>query len=70
MIAVSLVDNEDAVSVEAREMPTAVVLVLKINPKDIGHFKGNKGDVEHAITNIISAVGARLGHRFRLEILD
>jgi predicted RNA-binding protein YlqC (UPF0109 family) len=69
-ITKSLVDAPDEVSVEAVEEGDTTVLELRVAPGDVGKVIGKQGRTARAFRNILGAAGAKLDHRFELEILE
>ncbi len=69
-IAKSLVDDSDAVSVEAVEGENGIVLELKVAESDIGKVIGKHGRIAKAMRTVLSAAGGKSGQRCTLEILD
>ena len=69
-IARALVDNPDEVQVRAVEGEQVTVFELRVHASDFGKVIGRKGRIAQAIRTILSAVGMKLGKRFKLEILD
>ena len=69
-IAKSLVDAPNEVSVEAVEEGDTTVLELRVAPGDVGKVIGKQGRTARAFRNILGAAGAKLDHRFELEILE
>jgi len=71
MIAKSLVDNPDEVSVEAAdEDEETTVLELRVAPGDIGKVIGKQGRTARAVRSILSAASVKLRRRYELEILE
>ena len=65
-----LVDNPDAVSVEAIEDEKTTTLRLKVAQSDLGRVIGKQGRNVKAMRTLLHAVGAKSGRRTNLEILD
>jgi predicted RNA-binding protein YlqC (UPF0109 family) len=69
-IARQLVDDPDAVRVEAEERDDAVVLRLHVAPDDVGKVIGRQGRLARALRTVVRAGGARARRRHVLEIVD
>ena len=69
-ITKALVDNPDQIQVRAIEGEQVTVFELRVHASDFGKVIGRKGRIAQAIRTILSAVGMKLGKRFKLEILD
>lgn len=70
LIAKSLVDIPEEVSVGEVVGERTVVFELHVAKNDIGKVIGKQGNTAIAIRTILSAAGAKLNKRCVLEILD
>lgn len=66
----SLVDNEQAVSVETIRLPTVTGLAykVKVDQSDIGKVIGKQGHTARALRTLLNAGAKKLGCRFELHI--
>ena len=69
-VAKRLVDNPDAVSVTVTEGERTVVIVLKVDPKDLGKVIGRQGRTAKALRTLLSAAATKMGNRAVLEIIE
>ena len=69
-LARELVDDPDAVRVDAEEREGALVLVLHVAADDVGKVIGRQGRIARALRAIVRASGAKSHHRVVLEILE
>ena len=69
-LARSLVDEPDAVVVEADERPGRVDLRLHVAPDDMGKVIGKRGRVAQAVRTVVRAAGAREGVEASVDIVD
>ena len=70
-IAKQLVDKPDNVSVEQTSPDeSTIVLNIKVDKSDIGKVIGKHGRNVNAMRTLLTAVGAKGGHRATLQILD
>ncbi len=69
-LAKNLVDNPDAVSVEAIEDEGTTMLRLKVAQSDGGRVIGWEGETYRAMRTLLNAVGAKSGRRTRLDRLE
>ncbi|MGF1466042.1 MAG: KH domain-containing protein [Sandaracinaceae bacterium] len=69
-IARSLVDDPEAVQVEAIEGDRALILELTVAPKDLGKVIGKDGRTARAMRTLLAATGARYRRRAVLEIVE
>jgi hypothetical protein len=70
LMAKSLVDKPEEVTVAEVEGERTVVFELRVATSDIGKVIGKHGNTVRAIRTILSATGAKLSKRFVLEILE
>ncbi len=70
LMAKSLVDTTEEVSVGEVEGERTVVFELRVAKSDIGKVIGKQGNTAQAMRTILSAAGTKLGKRYVLEILD
>jgi predicted RNA-binding protein YlqC (UPF0109 family) len=70
LMAKSLVDKSEEVSVAEIDGEKTVVFELRVATGDIGKVIGKQGNTARAMRTILSAAGTKLGKRCILEILD
>lgn len=69
-VARALVDDVDAVDVQAVEADRATMYELTVDPRDLGKVIGRDGRTARALRTLLSALGAPGGKRAILDILD
>jgi hypothetical protein len=69
-IARALVDDPDAVIVEAVEREESTVLRLRVAPSDVGKVIGKQGRTARSMRTILGAVSMKHHHRYTLDILE
>ncbi len=69
-IARALVDDPQAVEVEALEREESTVLRLHVSDADIGKVIGKQGRTAHSLRTILSAVSMKYHHRYTLDIVE
>jgi hypothetical protein len=69
-VAKNLVDEVDAVQVQAVDGDRAVVFELTVAQKDLGKVIGRDGRTARAIRTLLAATSAKLRKRAVLEILE
>ena len=69
-LARSIVDDEEAVVVEAEESRNGLTLRLHVAPADMGRVIGRRGRVAQAIRTVVRAAGAREGVDAEVDIVD
>lgn len=70
LIARSLVDRPDDVSVREIEGEQTTVLELTVSREDLGKVIGKQGRTARSIRTILAAAGMKLRKRIVLEILE
>jgi uncharacterized protein len=70
LIARSLVDRPDEVSVKEFEGEQKTVIELRVGDGDLGKVIGRQGRTARAIRSILGASGTKLKKRFVLDILE
>jgi uncharacterized protein len=69
-IARALVDEPQAVDVQAVSREENTVLKLKVAPGDVGKVIGKQGRTARSVRTILGAVSTKLHHRYTLDILE
>jgi len=67
-IAQSVVSHPEDVKVERTVDERGVLLVLNINPEDMGYIIGRRGQTAQAIRTLLKIVGAKNNARVNLKI--
>jgi len=70
LIAQSLVDNPEQVTVNEIVGDHTSVIELKVAKEDMGKVIGKKGNTAHAMRLILSAASAKIKKRTVLEIVE
>ena len=70
VIAKSLVDEPNEVSVEAVNGSQSCVVELSVHHTDLGKVIGRKGRTAKSIRTLLGAVSMKHNHRYTLEILE
>lgn len=70
MIVKTIVANPDDVKVDRTVDEMGVLLILHINPSDIGYVIGKQGQTAKAIRTLLKIVGAKNHARVNLKIDD
>ena len=70
IIARTLVDFPDEVSVREIEGETSTVIELRVASKDLGKVIGKQGRTVRAMRTLLRAAGMKLRKRFVLEIIE
>ena len=68
VLAKALVENPDAVEVEAEEEDSQTVLKLHVAQEDMGRVIGKQGRIAKAIRTIVKAAATRENKKVTVEI--
>jgi len=69
-LARELVENKEAVRVDAIERDRATVFELTVDPADLGRVIGRGGKTAKAFRTVLDVAARREGRRAVLDILD
>lgn len=69
LLAKSLVENPEQVSVNVVESDKSLVLELRVAPEDMGKVIGKQGRIAKAIRTIVKAAATREGKKVVVEIV-
>ncbi len=69
-IVKNLVDNPDDVNVQLVEGDSGTLIEVRVSPDDVAKVVGKKGRIVNSLRTIAMTLGARVGKRVRLEIID
>jgi predicted RNA-binding protein YlqC (UPF0109 family) len=69
-LAKSLVDDQEAVSVQPAEEEDALVLELRVAEDDTGQVIGRRGRTITALRTVMRAVGASQDQRVLVDLVD
>lgn len=69
VIAKSLVDNPDEVTVREVEGEQSIVLELKVAQDDMGKVIGKQGRIAKAIRTVVKAAASKTDKKVNVEIL-
>lgn len=68
ILAKSLVDHADQVSVAQTETDKSVHLQLTVAPEDMGKVIGKQGKIANAIRTLVKAAAVKDGRRVHMDI--
>lgn len=68
VIAMSLVDNPEEVSITETEEDGETVIVLHVAESDMGKVIGKQGRIAKAIRTVVKAAAAKLDKRVNVQI--
>lgn len=66
----SIVENEEAVSINEKEETGKVIYEVKVDDKDMGRVIGKQGKVANSIRTLMKALGSRDKKKVVVEFLD
>lgn len=70
VIAKSLVDNPEEVSVSENQTEHAIIIELKVADEDMGKVIGKQGRIAKAIRTVVKAASARENKKVIVEIVQ
>ena len=70
LIAQSLVDNPEAVTVKEVEGAQSVIIELRVSPDDMGKVIGKQGRIAKAIRTVVKAAATKINKRVTVEIIQ
>ena len=69
-IARSLVDNPQSVQVTEKEENSATVIMLSVDPDDMGKVIGKQGRIAKALRTVVKAAATKEGKKVVVEIVQ
>jgi predicted RNA-binding protein YlqC (UPF0109 family) len=66
----NMVNLPEKVDVRAVEGQNGLLIEIRVAPEDIGKVVGRKGNVIRSLRTLAMTIGARLGCRIHLEIIQ
>ena len=66
----SIVENQEAISINEKEEAEKVIYEVKVDDKDMGRVIGKQGKVANSIRTLMKALGSRDRKRVNIEFLD
>ncbi len=66
----NIVDHPDEVKVQIIEGNVRTIIEISVGQKDIGQVVGKKGKTIDALRSLSIPIGARLGRKVKLELLQ
>lgn len=70
VIAKSLVDNPDAVSVSSSTERQTTIVQLKVAPEDMGKVIGKHGRIAKALRTVVKAAATKVNEKVVVEIVQ
>ncbi len=69
-IVKNMVANPDNVDVRSLEGLSGTLIEIRVAPEDIGKVVGRKGNVIRSLRTLAMTIGARLGRKVHLEVIQ
>lgn len=66
----NIVNVPEQVDVRAVENPNGLLIEIRVASEDVGKVVGRKGNIIRSLRTIAMSIGARLGRRVHLEIIQ
>jgi predicted RNA-binding protein YlqC (UPF0109 family) len=70
VIAKSLVDSPEEVTVTERESGRTLILELHVAPSDMGKVIGKQGRIAKAIRSVVKAAASKMDEKVIVDIVD
>ncbi len=66
----NMVNIPEQVDIRSVESQAGVLIEIRVAPEDVGKVVGRKGNVIRSLRTLAMSIGARLGQRIHLEIIQ
>lgn len=66
----NIVNQPELVDVRAMEGQSGLLIEIRVAPDDVGKVVGRKGNIIRSMRTLVMTIGARLGRRVQLEIIQ
>lgn len=66
----NIVNQPEAVDIRSMMGQSGLLIEIRVAPEDIGKVVGRKGNVIRSLRTLAMTIGARLGRRVHLEIIQ
>ena len=66
----SIVENQDAVSINEKQEADKIIFEVKVQDSDMGRIIGKQGKVANSIRTLMKALGSREHKKVVIEFLD
>lgn len=70
LIAQSLVDNPETVTVNEVDNAQSIIVELRVSPDDMGKVIGKQGRIAKAIRTVVKAAATKTNKRVTVEIIQ
>lgn len=69
-IVKSIVENQDAVSINEKQEADKIIFEVKVQESDMGRIIGKQGKVANSIRTLMKALGSKEKKKVVIEFLD
>ena len=66
----NMVNEPEQVDIRAIEGQSGLLIEIRVAPGDVGKVVGKRGNVIRSLRTLAMSIGARLGRRIHLEIIQ
>ena len=66
----NMVNNPESVDIRSKEEQHELLIEIRVAPEDVGKVVGRQGHVIRSLRTLAGTIGARLGRRVHLEIIQ
>lgn len=69
-IVKNMVNKPESVDIRSTEGQNGLLIEIRVAPEDVGKVVGRQGHVIRSLRTLTGTIGARLGRRIHLEIIQ
>ena len=69
-IVKNMVNEPEKVDVRSMEGQSGLLIEIRVAPTDVGKVVGRKGNIIRSLRTLAGTIGARMGRRIHLEIIQ
>jgi len=69
-IVKNMVNKPESVDIRSTEGQNGLLIEIRVAPEDVGKIVGRQGHVIRSLRTLAGTIGARLGRRIHLEIIQ
>jgi predicted RNA-binding protein YlqC (UPF0109 family) len=66
----NMVNLPEQVDVRSMEGQSGLLIEIRVAPEDVGKVVGRKGNIIRSLRTLAGTIGARMGRRIHLEIIQ
>lgn len=66
----NMVNKPESVDIRSKDGQNGLLIEIRVAPEDVGKVVGRQGHVIRSMRTLAGTIGARLGRRIQLEIIQ